>query len=241
VELARSPEDYARWVLHTPRPEAGVRAHQSCFVCATPRCGSWFLCGLLASTGVAGRPHEWFWRDTRSALERAWGVRSGEEYVELVLAAGTTPNGVFGAKVMWGMLPDLSPFPDAQFVWLRRRDRIAQAVSFAKAVQTGHWHGWDPVPRTQPTYHFEEIDTLRSEIDELEAGWEGWFEREGVEPLELAYEEVVATPQAETLRVLDFLSVELPPGVAVRPLTHPASKRTTDEWPARYRRELAKL
>jgi LPS sulfotransferase NodH len=60
-----------------------------------------------------------------------------------------------------------------------------------------------------------------------------------VEPLELAYEDVVANSEAETLRVLDFLSVELPPGVMVRPLTHPAPKSSTDEWPARYRRELA--
>ena len=241
MDLARSPEDYARWVVNTPPPVAEARPRRSCFICATPRCGSWFLSGLLASTGLAGRPHEWFWRDTRSGLERAWDVRSEEAYIELVLAAGTTPNGVFGAKVMWGMLPDLSPFPDPRFVWLRRRDRVAQAVSFAKAVQTGHWHSWDPEPHAQPSYRFEELDALRREIDELERGWERWFERQGLEPLELAYEEVVASPESETLRVLDFLSVELPSEVSIKPLTLPGSDGVDGEWQARYRRELAEL
>jgi trehalose 2-sulfotransferase len=239
VDLTRSAEDYARWVLRTPRPTAVARPHQSYFVCATPRCGSWFLCGLLASTGVAGRPHEWFWRDTRKSLEQAWDVGNAEEYLELVLSAGSTPNGVFGAKVMFGALPDLAPFPNPRFVWLRRRDRVAQAVSFAKAVQTGSWHHWDPEPTTQPSYRFDAVDALLREIDDLDACWQRWFEHEGIEPLKLAYESVVADPRAETLRVLEFLSVELPPGVSVRPLTLARPNGSGDEWAERYRDQQA--
>jgi len=240
VDLTRTPEDYARWVLRTPRPTVGARPHQSYFVCATPRCGSWLLCGLLASTGVAGRPHEWFWRDTRKSLEHTWGVRNAEEYVELVLSAGSTPNGVFGAKVMLGTLPDLSSFPRPRFVWLRRRDRVAQAVSFATAAQTGYWHSWNPKPRAQPSYRFDAIDALAREIAELEAGWKRWFDGEGLEPLEVVYEKLVANPQAETRRVLDFLSLELPPDVSVRPLTLAASDGIRQEWAERYREEKAR-
>ena len=236
MDLARSPEDFARWVVSTPRPSAETPPDRSYFICATPRCGSWFLSGLLASTGVAGRPHEWFWRDTRASLERAWGV-AGDEYVQLVLAAGTTPNGVFGAKVMWASLPDLAPFPRPSFVWLRRRDRLAQAVSFAKAVQTGHWHHWDPEPREVPSYRFDVVDTLLREVEELDRQWEGWFEREGLEPLELGYEQLVGDPVAATLRVLGFLSLELPPGVSIRPLTLGQSGGASEDWAARYRED----
>ena len=35
---------------------------KSCLVCATPRSGSTLLCALLAGTGVAGRPQEFFER-----------------------------------------------------------------------------------------------------------------------------------------------------------------------------------
>ena len=214
----------------------GGPPRQSYFICATPRCGSWFLSGLLAGTGLAGRPHEWFWRDTRASLERAWAVRDADEYVELVLAAGTT-NGVFGAKVMWGALPDLAPFPEPRCVWLRRRDRVAQAISFAKAVQTGHWHHWDPPPQAEPRYRFDEIDALRREVEELDQAWGHWFEREGVEPLELAYEELVANPRAAVVRVLELLSLDVPPDVTVRPLTRVQRSATAEEWARRYRDE----
>jgi trehalose 2-sulfotransferase len=210
-------EQYARWVLETPQPAEPVRARKSYFVCATPRSGSWFLCGLLASTGVAGRPHEWFWRDTQESLQRAWGVREESEYIELVLAAGTTPNGVFGAKVMFGSLPDLDPFPRTRFIWMRRRDRLAQAASFARAVQTGHWHHWDPPASAEPEWRPDMVEALHAELDELEAGWERWFADSGVEPLEVVYEELAADPTAETKRVLVFLG--LPLDVEPRPLT----------------------
>lgn len=153
-----------------------------------------------------------------------------------MLAAGTT-NGVFGAKVMWGSLPDLAPFPEPRFVWLRRHDRVAQAVSFAKAVQTGHWHHWDPPPQAEPRYRFDEIDALLREVEELDRAWEDWFEREGLKPLELAYEELAADPRAEVIRVLEFLSVDVPPGVTVRPLTLARPNATAEEWASRYRDE----
>jgi LPS sulfotransferase NodH len=34
----------------------------SYLVCGTPRSGTSLLCRLLAATGVAGRPEEYFWR-----------------------------------------------------------------------------------------------------------------------------------------------------------------------------------
>jgi LPS sulfotransferase NodH len=230
-------DDYARWVVATPKPVELLRPRESYFICGTPRCGSWLLCGLLASTGVAGRPHEWFWRDTQASLMRAWPVPDFASYLELVLAAGTTPNGVFGAKVMWGHLPELAPFPRPRFVWLRRRDRLAQAVSFAKAVQTGHWHGWDPPAGGAPSFRFEQVDALLRELDELERGWARWFEERGLEPLELSYEELVADHVRATLEVLDFLSLELPARVPIRPLTRAQEDAASDDWCSRYRAE----
>ena len=101
----------------------------SYLVCATERSGSTLLCELLAGTGVAGRPEEYF-----EFLNASGRVRQPREYfddaadpgiLELLpplepplpampwperLAAarerGTTPNGVFGAKMMWAYLGD---------------------------------------------------------------------------------------------------------------------------------------
>jgi hypothetical protein len=105
--LATSVEQYADWVLQPTLPGHPTQPDTSYFVCGTPRSGSWFLCGLLASTGVAGRPHEWFWRDTEEANRGAWDVSSFPEYLARVRDAATTPNGVFGSKLMWGYTEDL--------------------------------------------------------------------------------------------------------------------------------------
>lgn len=83
----------------------------SYLLCGTPRTGSTLLCGLLTSTGVAGRPESYF----RKPDERAWARRLGVPvagdgsfdyrlFVRAARSAGSTPNGVFAARVMWGTM-----------------------------------------------------------------------------------------------------------------------------------------
>jgi len=147
VEAWMSMKKYAEWVLRPPLPDRPVRPDTSYFVCGTPRSGSWLLCGLLASTGIAGRPHEWFWRDTEESNRRIWRVSHFADYLACARDAGTTPNGVFGSKLMWAYLDDFlvrlrllgdassdrsliaDHFPSPRFVWVRRADVAAQAVS----------------------------------------------------------------------------------------------------------------
>src|SRR5215213_3674341 len=82
-------------------------------------------------------------------------------HIRKVLAAGTSENGVFGIVIHWLVLPDAvrrlqafldieesaphrvlsSAFPNLSYVWLRRRDRVAQAVSWYRAIQTGVYVG----------------------------------------------------------------------------------------------------
>jgi LPS sulfotransferase NodH len=136
----------------------------SYFVCGTPRSGSSLLLGLLESTGVAGRPQAYFrepdeplWADRWQVPRSAGGGFDYPDYVRAALAAGRTGNGVFGAKLMWGTLDELvvklgRVFPDLAgddagllerafgrtgFVFLRRADVVAQAVSWLRAEQTG--------------------------------------------------------------------------------------------------------
>jgi LPS sulfotransferase NodH len=77
------------------------------------------------------------------------------DYVRAAVVAGSTPNAVFGARVMWGPLdaivsklgavyPDLvgadlelltRAFGRTRFVYLWRGDTVAQAVSWAAALR----------------------------------------------------------------------------------------------------------
>ena len=89
------------------------------------------------------------------------GTVDYQEFVGRAIVAGSTDNGVFAARVMWGTLgevinqlrtarPDGSCLRDLQvlqgtfgclrFVYLQRHDQLAQAVSWSRAEQTGVWY-----------------------------------------------------------------------------------------------------
>ena len=149
----------------------------SYLICSTPRAGSTLLCGLMASTKVAGRPESYFRKPDEQLWAGRWGsVRSSDgvfEYSEFVrgaIAAGRTDNGVFAARVMWGTLDhlvdrlgsvypasaggDLDPlnlaFGHTGFIYLHRDDVLAQAVSWHRAEQSNVWHQTDQEESKQP-------------------------------------------------------------------------------------------
>ncbi|HEX2053174.1 MAG TPA: Stf0 family sulfotransferase [Actinomycetota bacterium] len=88
-----------------------------------------------------------------------WGRTTYDKYLEWAMAEGTTPNGVFGAKLMWGYFRDFESllrnvpayrkvslanllptvFPNLQYVRVVRASKVRQAVSLWKAVQTDRW------------------------------------------------------------------------------------------------------
>jgi len=145
------------------------------FICATPRTGSSLLLGLLASTGVAGRPEAYFRAPDEQSWTERWALSPAAdgrvdyaEFVPAARAAGRTENGVFGAKLMWGTLDEVvdklaAVYPDdagpgadltlltrafgeIRFVHLSRDDVVAQAVSWLRAEQTGTWYIGDSTP-----------------------------------------------------------------------------------------------
>jgi trehalose 2-sulfotransferase len=228
----------------------------SLFVCGVPRSGTSFLAHLLASTGVAGHPSEWFWRDDFERNSRAWGVTSWDEYLDRALERATTPNGALGAKVMWGHLGELlfrlrmrtrsyeaadlavleAVFPSPRFVWIIREDKVAQAVSWAKAIQSGSWAAHQPVTG-EVEFDFEQVDWLHHEVRIHDGSWRRWFEGHGVEPFHLTYEELCAEGEGTILRVLAWLGLEPLPGAAIGPGSE-LRKQADDvdaEWAARYR------
>ena len=142
---------------------------RSYVLCGTPRTGSTLLCGLLRSTGVLGRPESYFREPDEVAWAASFGlategrrVRDYRAFVNAARSAGTSTNGVFGARIMWGSLermvdglgrvpgrPDLLVLEEAlgplTFIHLRREDIAAQAVSWCRAEQTGYWQQGDVV------------------------------------------------------------------------------------------------
>lgn len=158
----------------------------------------------LRHSGRARRPEEYFHGvEDRSILEHLgarasdselpsrtplWSDTAYDRYLDWVFATGTTPNGVFGTKMMWDYfgdfvsllrnvreyrdlpLAELLPavFPDLTFVRVIRANKARQAVSLWKAVQTASWRKEEAQAPSGLTTLPENADTpaYRSFVDE---------------------------------------------------------------------------
>jgi trehalose 2-sulfotransferase len=248
---------------------------RSYFVCATPRSGSTVLCRSLSATGVAGRPEEYFERLRHSGLPREPreyfetiadpGVldllpetRTGDPgatELDLVLpeylARGTTPNGVFGAKLMWSYFDDLlarvgttpegpavealeARFGPLAWIHVTRADKVAQAVSLWRAVQTRAWSAADP-PEAEPVYDARGIAHLRDRLIEEDAAWRDWFAAKGVRALVVEYERFAADHAATLRGVLAHLGLEVE-RIPDPPMDRQGDARS-DRWVARFNEE----
>ncbi|MBV8687053.1 MAG: hypothetical protein JOZ90_06155 [Alphaproteobacteria bacterium] len=180
-------------------------------ICSEARAGTVFLSRLLASTGRLGRPWEFFHdpKRTRDLL------RDPERRLAALAAAAATPNGVYGLKVFSAHFDAVAAarwaerLPDLRLVHVSRRDLLGQALSFARALQTGQYKASEPVAG-EPRYDAALIADCLARLAYGQARWECWFARNGLAPLRLVYEEVAAQPQASVDAVARHLGVAEP-------------------------------
>lgn len=235
-------------------------------VCAVQRSGSSLLCEALKNTGLAGVPEEYFlyhendgnWEDGEWA--KRYDVKTRQGFLDLVLEKGSSENGVFGTKLMWNYFPrvlqafaelpdhqSLTPFSlmaamlgDPQYIWIVRRDKVRQAVSWAIAAQSGlyaSWHGSIEDHLDKLAFDFDFISGLRRLIHEGENGWQDYFDSTNVIPYKVYYEDFIEDYEGAALEILDFLGVEYPYDLqfSERTLERQAT-RINDQWVEKYRK-----
>lgn len=266
-----------------------MRPHTCYLVCATPRTGSTLLCEALISTGLGGHPREYFEALRHSGLPRrpreyftgldnaeildllgdystldtlARRFANGEEYaryLDQVFEEGTTPNGVFAAKVMWGYLYDFvgnlreieayrdmpvpellaTVFPDLRYIYVTRRDKVRQAVSLWKAIQNAVWGQQDgaSAPQTDRklVFHFEAIDhLLRTNADHEEA-WRRYFTENDIQPFHVIYEDLTTSYERTALEILQYLHIDIPERVLIKERRmKKQADALSEEWVQRY-------
>ena len=189
----------------------------SYLVCSIPRSGSSLLCELLASTGLAGAPAEFFHPDKMEVLQRRWGVDELDDYLRELLARKTSPNGVFGTKAHWGQYQPLFGESDPRTVLPEPCARCSSPAGTGCARRcpgcgrcrrsSGSTQDGPRVERPEVFDH-EHITQKLGRIDREEEVWESLFDRHGIEPHRVVYEDFVEA-QEETVRaVLDALGVD---------------------------------
>jgi LPS sulfotransferase NodH len=230
----------------------------SYIIASVQRSGTHLLCSILRSTGIAGLPEEHFLSKPGETWEKRWGAPSRAAYVQNVLRQNTAANGVFGTVVMWSyfermleMLQEIPEYRDLngeqllaavfckpKYIWLRRRNQVEQAVSWAMACQTGVWSQKaekKSQPRAIPKFDFKVIDEWCNRIAAHDDGWANYFHENRIKPLILFYEDVVASHRTAAERVLEFLELPFPPGLEIPPpAVEKQANQISHEWTACY-------
>ena len=126
-----------------------------------------------------------------------------------VLVEGSTENGVWAGKLMWDQVGDLTShfrevlrdpgatlrdgidqlLGDTRMVFVTRADKVAQAVSLWKAVQTQEWReDGEDSSDTEIEYSFAGIGHLADWLTSRDDAWRAWFTEQEIDPLTVSYE-----------------------------------------------------
>jgi LPS sulfotransferase NodH len=223
------------------------------------------LAEALAMTHRAGTPDEFF--DPVARNEQHWidrfRIPEGPDYLDHLIRATRTPNGVFGFKLHFHQmgalhrrlaepLPEAAArvptlallrrrFPDLKFVWLSRRNKVAQAISYYRAAESKVWRSWNDgrtaggAAAPLPDFDRDKIARFLRMANNQDAGWRQLFSANHIPALVLFYEDFIQSYDATIRDVLTFLGVRAN-GLVIRP---PALRRLADaeseEWERRFR------
>lgn len=181
-------------------------------------------------------------------------------YLSAVLRAGAAGTGIFGLRLMWGTVGELferlaplypgateaatltQAFGPLVYIHVSRRDKVAQAISLLKAEQSGLWHvGADGADRQRigpggpVAYDADRIATFVAELERDDAAWNAFFDRHGLEPVRVAYEDLASSPRTEVRTLL--LTLGRPPELAdhLTARTSRMADAETERWAERFR------
>jgi LPS sulfotransferase NodH len=196
------------------------------------RSGSNEICSLLARNGL-GSPNEFFQMplspDQPGTLLDSFARVVRQNQIE----------GVFGSKMSYDHRAALDEqlrseipgfrriddlLPQHRWVWLVRRDKILQAISWCRAENSSNWAATrsDPAKPDDLSYDFLHILSRLMMIYVGELSWETYFHENGIDPLIIVYEDFFKDLDRQLLRLINYLG-GLSPG---RP---PMNKDTTFE------------
>src|SRR5438874_12859105 len=239
-----------------------LRHPQRCYVvCTIPRSGSNLLTDGLRDTRRAGIPKQFFLPKAKSHYAGELGIDPAVDYaayVRAIVNTKVTRNEVFGFKLMSWYLDDFlarlreghgfgnsttsdpellrSAFPRLRFLRIVRRHKLRQALSTARALQTGLWkvQKGKSVLR-EPQFDAGLIEQSLREAERQENIWHRFFQRIGAEPFQVEYEGLCEDYEATIHRVLDFLQISLPRSARIGP---PVTIRQADDvsrmWEERF-------
>jgi len=209
-------------------------------ICSIPRAGGHYLCHLLWSTGSFGSPSEYFLASFVDAWKKHYGTATELDSIRQIVAHRTSPNGWFGVKLHWDQFQRMqqlevpeSIFAIEGYVFLTRRDPLAQAISRVIAHQTGQWISLDPKRPQEPVYDRGLISKYIDIVHRDGENWRAFRERIEKPFVELTYEDLLEAPQARVDEIARSFGVSGSTAIKSLPVTKQGSDRNA-RWAERF-------
>ena len=181
----------------------------------TMRSGSNEICNLLARNGL-GAPNEFFQNPLRpdpgGLLLNSFGR----------IVSRFQAEGVFGSKMshdhraaldeqLRAAVPEYrrldDVLPSHRWVWLKRQDKILQAISWCRAEASNEWAtaGVDNSGRRDYSYDFFHILSRAMLIYTNELSWEAYFREQKLHPFVITYEDFFGNLDGQLPALIEYL------------------------------------
>lgn len=197
-------------------------------ILSVPRSGSTLLSRALYETRMAGDPHEYLNPAAIAVHQEASGAASMtvDAYLREIEARRTSSNGYFGIKVHYFHLSRLCDTVEKKLrvathflrqqdrrVLITRRDKIAQAISYYIARQSGRWtseHERHLQTDADANVSFDPVAIARclQRIIEDEDGWRRALSSAGLPYLEIFFEDFVTSYRVHMEKVFPYLGLD---------------------------------
>jgi LPS sulfotransferase NodH len=210
-------------------------------VASLQRTGSGYLCELLRQAGKTGRVGEYLNPQYLDQIMRDHGIGCRDAALR---AIGKESRGqARGVKLHFEdfrrllrefSLEELLP---EKIIFVTREDRLAQAVSLARARETGAWTSKQKIVAA-PVYRYVAVAQAMREINEQVIQWQTLFQVTGRKPIQFTYEEICEDPQGAVGSALAYLGID-----EERPVDATATERQVQrddlnaEWQEQFRRD----
>ncbi len=233
------------------------------------RNGSTLLCKGLEQTGIAGIPGEYFNVMESDTLCEKYGVQTYDELKNKLWELGMSANGVFGIKhSMYAerydkifeeirklrrmsaevneeeLLSDI--FPNCKHIYLTRRNKIRQAVSWWKAIKDNVWHLESGEEKTDDAefyerhYDFAALSHLFKEATLRECAMQAYFSQYNIQPLTLVYEDFSDNFEDTIRQIVDYLGIEYDELHIGNKFYKKTANSNSEKWVQRFREDLQK-
>jgi LPS sulfotransferase NodH len=196
-----------------------TRVLSELMVATLPRAGSTFFCVELWRTGVLGAPLEYAnFGASVPMRERLVDYKEMTDYWQKIKELRTGPNGMFSYKMFMSMYMEhgratpsmLKQFKPDKVVYLTRKDKLAQAISYSKAIKSKKWFA-DAHSNQEPIYDQKHIIQCERSIRHQEKFWENLFSLTQTSVYRTYYEDFLENSERIKDEICEWVGERLDP------------------------------